>query len=76
MKRYKSTQSSLQRIKKNSTEKNTSRKQELTPRKQTEQEMQKANLTESQKQNIRKSLLLGNVIVSEIKQKTKHQKEQ
>ena len=68
MKRYKSTQRSLQRIKKNSTEKNTSRKQELTPRKQTEQEMQKANLTESQKQNIRKSLLLGNVIVSEIKQ--------
>ncbi|XP_060569222.1 trichohyalin-like [Ruditapes philippinarum] len=70
LKRYKSTQRSLQRMKNKS--KNQHLSQELTPRKQTEQEMQMANLSNSQKQKIRKSLLLGNVIVSEVK-RTKEQ---
>jgi hypothetical protein len=65
MTRYRSTQRSLQRMKNKSTSQN--RNQELTPSKQTEQEMQMANLSNNQKQKIRKSLLLGNVIVSEIK---------
>lgn len=65
MKKYKTTQRSLQRLKKK--EQIPSTNKESTPRKQTEQLMQTTGLSEIQKQRIRKSLLLSNVIINEVK---------
>ena len=66
--KLKSTQRALQRVRKcteNST--HVTRENELTPNKQTERDMESANLTIEQREKLRRPLLLGNVIVSEIK---------
>jgi len=58
--KVKSTQRKLQR-------KNIISKEPMTPRKETELAMKKANLSSSQKHAIRKSLLLSNVLCKEIR---------
>ncbi|XP_053403253.1 luc7-like protein 3 [Mercenaria mercenaria] len=62
--KLKTTQRSLQRLKEGRV---TNQTVELTPSKQTEHDMNEANLNSEQKRKLRRSLLLSNVIASEIK---------
>lgn len=66
--KLKSTQRALQRARTRTRSSDTMIKEsELTPSKQTEHDMEAANLTVNQKEKLRRPILLGNVIVSEIK---------
>lgn len=61
LKKCRSTQRSLQRMKKSR------EPDELTPRKQTVKMMDEANLSTRQRDKIKKTLLLGNVMVGEVR---------
>lgn len=67
--KLKSVQRSIQRLRQRIEQ---SKVQNLTPRKETENIMKEANLTKNQRNKIRKQLLLGNVLVREIREAKKN----
>jgi uncharacterized protein (DUF3084 family) len=67
--KLKSAQRSKQRLRQTIEQ---SKVQNLTPKKETENIMKEANLTKNQRNKIRKQLLLGNVLVREIREAKKN----
>ena len=67
LRKYKSAQRAIQRMKVSSLKQNKSNDEIMTPRKETETLMKEANLTNEQKLKIRKPLLFGNVLAHNIK---------
>ena len=69
-KKLKAAQRNLQRFKKRikDNEKTKEQTNEQTPSKRTEEMLNKANLTNEQREQVRKPLLLGNVLLDEIKE--------
>ena len=67
--KLKSAQRSIQRLRQRIEQ---SKVQNLPPRKETENIMKEANLTKNQRNKIRKQLLLGNVLVREIREAKKN----
>jgi hypothetical protein len=68
VKKFKAAQRTLQHLKKRITTPNNKRTNDNTPRKRTEEMLTDANLTPEQREKVRKPLLLGNVLVDEIKE--------
>ncbi|KAH3706407.1 hypothetical protein DPMN_065793 [Dreissena polymorpha] len=70
--KLKSTQRALQRVRKSTESTKHVPSVELTPSKQTERDMEAANLTAEQKEKLRRPILLSNVLVSEIRASKKN----